>query len=86
MLREAGFPLEQAVALHELLEQFVVGFVMLETGGGQSRTVEDLEERQRHFRAKLLYLPVDEFPNIVDAAIICAARPSQRGRSDSRLT
>jgi AcrR family transcriptional regulator len=68
VLRQAGFSLEQAAVLHETLAQFVLALVLLETGGGGVRTAEQHERHVRELRAKLLFLPASEFPNVMEAA------------------
>lgn len=78
VLHEAGFSLEDAAQLHELLAQFVLALVLLETGGGPQRAPEEQEERARALRAKLLFLPEGEFPNVLAAAdYLCAVNGPQ---------
>lgn len=67
LLREAGFPLEEAAQLHELLAQFVLGLVLLETGGAPEPSAEEQEARAGQVRTQLMFLPPDEFPNVLDA-------------------
>jgi AcrR family transcriptional regulator len=85
VLRQAGFSLEQAAVLHETLSQFVLALVLLETGGGGARSVEELDLVRRELRAKLLFVPASEFPNVIEAADYLCGRTEREAAFELAL-
>lgn len=76
-LRRAGFSPREAVQLEMELEAFVVAHVMLETGGGTPPPADAERKAQvRAIRARLLTLPPEEFPHLVEAAA-CLSEPPE---------
>jgi AcrR family transcriptional regulator len=68
-LRQAGFSREEAALLQGSLERNVLAIVLLEVEGAAStRTPEEREAHIREQRARLLTLPPQEFPNVVESA------------------
>lgn len=67
-LRRAGFSAKEAALLENELARSVIALVMLETGGARWQNDQEREVHVRELRARLLTLPPDDFPNLVEAA------------------
>jgi AcrR family transcriptional regulator len=75
-LSRAGFSAQEAALLEIQFETFVLAHVMLETGGGTPPpSHEERSARTREIRARLLTLPPDEFPHLVEAATYLSEAP-----------
>jgi len=75
-LSRAGFSPQQAALLEIEFETFVLAHVMLETGGGTPAPSDQQQRaRIRQIRARLLTLPPEEFPHIVQAATYMSEPP-----------
>jgi TetR/AcrR family transcriptional regulator, tetracycline repressor protein len=75
-LSRAGFAPQEAALLEIELETFVLAHVMLETGGGTPPPSDTERKAQiREIRARLLTLPPEQFPHIVEAAAYLSEPP-----------
>ena len=75
-LARAGFSPQQAALLEIEFETFVLAHVLLETGGGTPAPGDkEQSARIRQVRARLLTLPPEEFPHIVEAATYMSEPP-----------
>lgn len=72
VLREAGFPVREAVDLLRQISNRLVGLVTLESIAAPSPS-PDLDARIRQSRAQLQALPPAQFPNVIEAAPYLAA-------------
>jgi AcrR family transcriptional regulator len=68
VLRLAGFSAQESALLETECERFVLGLVMIETGGGPPHAQEKDDAQARELYASLSALPKDMFPNVVEAA------------------
>jgi AcrR family transcriptional regulator len=68
VLQRAGFSSSEAALLEGNLERNVLALVLLETRAAAAGTPEEQAARVRAQRARLLMLPPDEFPHVVEAA------------------
>jgi AcrR family transcriptional regulator len=75
-LSRAGFSPQEAALLEIELETFVFAHVMLETGGGTPPPSDtERKARMREIRARLLTLPPEQFPHLVEAAAYLSEPP-----------
>lgn len=65
-LRRAGFSVEEAAALQERLERFVLALVLQETSA-QTRTERETAERSVALRTRLLSVPPEQFSHVIEA-------------------
>jgi AcrR family transcriptional regulator len=74
-LSRAGFSPQEAALLEIEFETFVLAHVLLETGGAPPPSDKELSARIRGIRARLLTLPPEEFPHIIEAATYMGEAP-----------
>jgi AcrR family transcriptional regulator len=67
-LRRAGFSSKEAALLQNELQRSVLALVMVETGGARPQSEAERQAQLRELRARLLTLPPDEFPHLIEAA------------------
>jgi TetR/AcrR family tetracycline transcriptional repressor len=67
-LSSAGFSPQETAILEIELETFVLAHVMLEARGTPAASEAERTARLREVRARLLTLPPEEFPRVVEAA------------------
>lgn len=85
VLRSAGFTTEEAALLHDKLERFVLGLVLLETGGEAARSDEEQQAYEHEFRAWLVTLPRRRFPHVMEAADYLCRRADPRAAFELAL-
>jgi AcrR family transcriptional regulator len=68
VLRRAGFPPKEAALIEGECERFILGLVVLETGGGPKLCPFHAKAGHSHdAAAQLAQLPEEEFPNLLEA-------------------